>query len=255
MDNYEYCARWAAGQARGGAIRILDYGCGGAQTVAKLRSRGIEAYGCDTYFDGGDFSSKVPAELLAQGFVRRMPSDSIPFDDQFFDVVINNFVMEHVPDLDASLREIARVIKPGGVVLSLFPDRGAWLEGHSGIPFLHKFGKGTTPRIYYMAVLSLLGFGARKGRARLAWCRWTCEYLDKWTYFRPLREIHACYGRHFDAMEHIEDQWVDSRFGARLPLIRLIPAPLKRLLVRKFGASAFVCRRAAAGGALAGDSV
>ena len=35
------------------------------------------------------------------------------------------------------LAKISRVLKPGGMVLSLFPDKGVWREGHCGIPFLH----------------------------------------------------------------------------------------------------------------------
>jgi len=41
-------------------------------------------------------------------------------------------VLEHATDLDVVVHEIARVLKPGGSCLSLFPDKGVWREGHCG---------------------------------------------------------------------------------------------------------------------------
>ena len=33
--------------------------------------------------------------------------------------------------------KIHRVLKPGGTLLSLSPDKSVWHEGHCGVPFLH----------------------------------------------------------------------------------------------------------------------
>lgn len=45
-----------------------------------------------------------------------LPSDS-------FDVVMTNEVLEHVPDLDAALRDMARILRPGGRAIGTFPLR------------------------------------------------------------------------------------------------------------------------------------
>ncbi|MEB2343612.1 MAG: class I SAM-dependent methyltransferase [Deltaproteobacteria bacterium] len=45
----------------------------------------------------------------------------LSFPDAAFDVVVCNEVFEHVPALDAALGEIARVLRPGGVLLATFP--------------------------------------------------------------------------------------------------------------------------------------
>jgi 2-polyprenyl-3-methyl-5-hydroxy-6-metoxy-1,4-benzoquinol methylase len=42
-------------------------------------------------------------------------------------------VLEHVEDFDVVLRAMNRVLKPGGMVLSIFPDRSVWRQGHAGI--------------------------------------------------------------------------------------------------------------------------
>ncbi len=47
--------------------------------------------------------------------------------------------MEHVDDLNFTLSELARVFKPSGKVLTLFPSAEVIREGHCGIPFAHWF--------------------------------------------------------------------------------------------------------------------
>lgn len=163
MDNYEFCAQWILEHAHSGA-HVLDYGCGAGQIVTRLRNAGVAAFGCDVFYEGGDYSKQMGGELFDGGVIRRMDANRIPFETESFDFVVNNQVMEHVPDLDGVLNEIWRVLKPGGMVLSLFPDRGVWREGHCGIPFLHWFPKGgNRVRIYYAALLRSVGFGYFKG--------------------------------------------------------------------------------------------
>lgn len=47
--------------------------------------------------------------------------ERLSFPDGGFDVVVVNEIFEHVPDLPATLAEIARVLRPGGVLISTFP--------------------------------------------------------------------------------------------------------------------------------------
>ena len=49
---------------------------------------------------------------------------ALPFPNHDFDVVVSSHVLEHVPDDRAALREIARVLKPSGWAVLLFPFDG-----------------------------------------------------------------------------------------------------------------------------------
>lgn len=230
MNNYEFCARYAA---LSGAREVLDYGCGRGEIIQLLLSRGINAHGCETFYEGGAYP--VPPELANS--IRGMERGIIPFPDQSFDLVINNQVMEHVQDLDLAVSEIRRVLRPDGSALSLFPDSRIWREGHCGIPFLHWFPAGSAARVYYAAALNRLGMGHFKdGKRPLVWARDFCEWLDRWTVYRSYEDIMAAFERHFLPARHIEDVWLDCR----LPIAGGMPPALKRWFTNRAAGMVFV---------------
>jgi ubiquinone/menaquinone biosynthesis C-methylase UbiE len=81
-----------------------------------------------------------------------MPTDRIPFEDASFDAILSNQVLEHVPDIEVVARELARVLKPGGMSLHLFPHLGVWREPHTRVPFLHWLSKHSW-RVGYAALM------------------------------------------------------------------------------------------------------
>lgn len=240
MNNYEFCAQWILDQTPEKSVRVLDYGCGAGQIVKELRKRNVEAFGCDVFYEGGDYSKSIESELFDDGVFKRMEGNAIPFDDTSFDFIVNNQVMEHVENLDSVLAEIHRTLKPGGVILSLFPDKGVWREGHCGIPFLHWFPKGSRTRVYYAAGFRSLGFGYHKGtKGVMRWSQDFCEWLDKWTYYRTQQEINSTYSKYFNDIAYIEDYWLQLRLGGRKSLVAWLPALLQHLVVRKLGGMVF----------------
>lgn len=88
----------------------LDLCCGQGTLTALLTEAGAEATGLD-------FSRRM-LDLAAERApgARLVESDAadMPFDDHSFDQVLCNFGMMHLPDQPRALREIARVLKPGG---------------------------------------------------------------------------------------------------------------------------------------------
>ena len=238
MNNYQFCVNWVLDQGKD--LQVLDYGCGAGEVVRDLRKRGVSAFGCDVFYEGGDTSDAIDAGLMGSS-IRKMDGASIPFGDGSFDLVINNQVMEHAEDLDVVLRDIARVLKPGGVVLSLFPDGSVWREGHSGVPFLHWFSKGSRPRLYYAAACRVVGLGSHKKKWKgiMYWSRHKCDWLDKWTFYRTEPEIAAAYGKYFDGLRHIEHEWLRQRHA----VVARMPAALQRIVVRKLAGLVFIASR------------
>lgn len=239
MDNYQYCAQLAARMIRSKLheAKVLDFGCGAGQVINLLRNYGVSAFGCEAFYEGGKYP--VPDEL--SGVVREMQGNAIPFPNCMFDVVINNQVMEHIEDIDAAISEIHRVLKPDGTVISLFPDRSVWREGHSGVPFLHWVPKQSTFRIYYALLWRCIGFGTfTQGKSRLQWSKDICDWLDRWTVYRSYDEIAVAYGKHFSQMQHIEDHWLESRIGL---IARGLPTHLKQIFVRKMAGLVFTCAK------------
>lgn len=109
-----------------------------------LARRGFDAVGLDL---DPDFVEEGRKKAEAEGVDARFvaaPAEDLPFDDGYFDIVISNFVLEHVPDWQGMLQEMLRVLRPGGVAylstncvfypftnevrLPLFPYYPGWVK-------------------------------------------------------------------------------------------------------------------------------
>ena len=119
----------------------LDYGCGDGRLVAFVAAEGHDFWGAETYYDSEDFraTSENRTAPGARDRIRLLDDEfRIPFDDETFDFVCSNQVIEHVHDLAMTVRELARVTKRGGVGVHVFPVRETVIEPHLGIPFYHR---------------------------------------------------------------------------------------------------------------------
>ncbi len=179
--------------------RVLDFGCGAGAVVAAGREAGLDIHGADIYYAGSHTRAEAERAGLLGAAILEICDCRLPFPGESFDLVVNNQVMEHVADLDSELAEIHRVLKPGGTVLSIFPSRDVWREGHIGIPFSHRFRRDSRMRFYYTWLLRSLGFGYWKEQAPSA-RRWALDrlaWIDEYTRYRTRHEIFRAYNRYF----------------------------------------------------------
>ena len=94
----------------------LDIGCGGGRTIEKLAAKAACVYGID-YAAGSVAASRAHNKrLIAEGRVQveQASVSRLPFADDKFDVVTAIETQYYWPHLEQDMREILRVLKPGG---------------------------------------------------------------------------------------------------------------------------------------------
>jgi len=112
--------------------RLLDMGCGGGRHAFEAARRGARVVALDT--DRSELS-QVTAVFAAMAQAGEIPEGGsglavsgdatcLPFEDGSFDKVIAAEVLEHLPADQLAMNEIARVLRPGGMVAVTVP---AWL--------------------------------------------------------------------------------------------------------------------------------
>ena len=95
--------------------RALDVGSGYGATTETLRRRGFHAIGCEMSWRGCSFAHARGLSMV------RGKVPGLPFADRAFELVTSAHVIEHVGDPKVFVRELTRVLAPGGV-LALVTD-------------------------------------------------------------------------------------------------------------------------------------
>lgn len=93
--------------------RLLDLGCGTGHHLEWARGRGYAVAGTD----GSEAMLAEARRLNPEADLRVAPVDSVSFTDASFDAVLCIEVLRYLPDVAPCLREMARVLKPGGVAV------------------------------------------------------------------------------------------------------------------------------------------
>lgn len=101
--------------ARPGA-RVLDIGCGVGQVVNRLTQAGYESYGVDVSQPNLERARKISERC------QLYDGKQLPFPDSHFTSAGALNVLEHVDEPEAFIRELARVVEPGGRVLLSSPN-------------------------------------------------------------------------------------------------------------------------------------
>ena len=143
--------------------RLLDLGCGAGRHAFEALRRGARV----TAFDYDEAELKdVAAMAAAMGVESGLPAVAtsgcargdatrLPFPDGSFDRIIAAEVLEHVDDDAGAIRELVRVLRPGGTIAatvpSFLPERICWaLTDEYHAPFV----PGGHVRIYTVAELA-----------------------------------------------------------------------------------------------------
>lgn len=148
---------------------ILDVGCGEMMCDFRLVEWGAQQVtGYDIIPVGADFFPQVRSKLIASGLTppdhegrldyQVYDGENFPAQDQTFDIVFSWGVFEHVANVPRVLREMNRVLKPGGVAfVSVFPWWPCYYGSHVSDFIEQPFFHLTQPDEWVQAQLDLYG--------------------------------------------------------------------------------------------------
>jgi SAM-dependent methyltransferase len=133
---YDYAEMWL-GESPG---RTLDFSCGDGMFLRRIHGRVRDLWGVEV----DPVRLAAAAETPGVRTRRMVPGSKLPFPDASFDFVTILEVIEHVADEGQVLRELSRVLAPGGRLLLTTPHRGLLTFLDPGnfrfvAPRLHRF--------------------------------------------------------------------------------------------------------------------
>ncbi len=235
--NYAFCLDMAS-RLRPGR-RYLDYGCGRGETVVAGIERHLDVYGTEVFYEGAPASQKMAQSTGLLGTrILPMNPDRLPFEDSYFDFVFHNQVFEHVPNINVALSEIYRVLRPNGLMLSVFPCREVLWDGHCGVPFIHWLQPQSRLAYPWMLTMRHLGVGYHKeGKTPEQWARDFIQWIHDWCHYRSILEIKSAYRDNGFTFESHELDYISFRlaYGGRQWLTPVFVAvePVSRSLLRR----------------------
>lgn len=158
----------------------LDVCCGTCDwTISLAQAGGGEVVGLDFSKGMLEFGERKVASLGLGDRIRLVHGNAmeLPFPDDTFDYATIGFALRNVPDIEQVLREMRRVVKPGGLVVSLELSKPTWQPFKSIYYF------------YFQRVLPLIGKLVAK---RYEQYKWLPESL---VHFPDHKELAALFVR------------------------------------------------------------
>jgi SAM-dependent methyltransferase len=98
---------------------VLDVGAGTGALTAELVARGLDVAAIEP---SPQFAAGL-RDRFSEADVREGPGESLPWDDATFDGALAQLVVAFMSDAPAAMREMRRVVRPGGVVAITMWDR------------------------------------------------------------------------------------------------------------------------------------
>lgn len=120
------------------AQRALDLGAGSGGNTGLLTAAGYQTFALERH-------PLAVATTRDRGFTAvQGDAQSLPFQDNAFDLVLACDVLEHLPDDAAAAREIRRVLRPGGRLVATVPaDPDLWSDHDVALDHYRRYTRST----------------------------------------------------------------------------------------------------------------
>ena len=97
-------------------MKMLEPGCGRGEFLKNFNDLGLDVVGVDISSEAIDFNNALDVKVCD------VENESLPFDDNTFDIIYSKSFIEHLYYPERFLDEAYRVLKPNGLLLTLTPD-------------------------------------------------------------------------------------------------------------------------------------
>ena len=211
----EMIMEWAGGRINGA---VLENGCGLGMYLKRLNTDSNQVYGLEYEFERALAAHAIsPTVFNAAG-------EHLPCPAESFDLILSHEVLEHVQDDQLAVKEMVRVLRPGGRAVIFVPNRGYPFETH-GIYWRGEYRFGNKLFVNYLP---------RALRDKLAPHVEIYTRADLEKLFRglPVKFVHRTII--FGAYDNII-----ARFGAFGKVLRGLLQFLERTPLKVFGLSHF----------------
>ena len=194
-------------------LRALDIGCGRGDNLTRLARYGGRPCGVDLNLERVTEARAIAPVAAARG-------EQLPWRDESFDLIYVSHVLHHASDVDLVLREIHRVLAPGGVLFLIETVDDSPLMRLARAIQPHWEGDDVLNRFRYGDLLRSVertDFTMHRG-AVFNWMYFAWELLP--LAFRPLDLLSPV----FIAVESFFSRWL-GRWGGHCWLVAQKPGP------------------------------
>ena len=130
VEAHRYTKEWhipiAADFKSARGLKVLEIGCGLGTDGAQFAEAGADYTGVDLTEAAVDLARKRFETFGLPGNFQTADAEQLQFDDESFDLVYSHGVLHHTPDTAKAVREIHRVLRPGGRAMVMLYHRDSY---------------------------------------------------------------------------------------------------------------------------------